>query len=441
MTTRRDLAPRPRGDPAASAWIPGLRPDPGQPAAERLSPPELVAVAEREIGVSATWWAAQTAQRIVEDVTARLRKNPAPATATGSEREGCEASLLTVLVGLHQGVPSVPRSGSATENVRQSVHRGVAVNTVLNTVWACHALAQDALLTEIEKELTGERLISEVRRLTRAMTGYITSYAGELIREYEEEAALWRGRVPAERLRVFTLLADGADPGGDAEDILGVRLTDAHLVASVWGQAAGHLPGRQRAISAFAQDAGETLQAARTLVLPQEDMTVLWWSWRATPPGDHLDRLRRLARPSWMNLAVGTTERGPEGVRGSHQACLQAARVGRRSKAASFWSYADLRVVALMAADTEAARRFAQAELAGLSGKDAKSAALRETLRVYLRNGASRTVTAKELYIAVNTVSYRVAKAAGLLGRPAGEHSVETLLALELARYFPDFLD
>lgn len=424
-----------------STWIPGLRPDPGQLVPERMSPPELIEMAEREIGVPATWWAAQTAQRIVDDVNARFRESSTPAMVTGSEREGCEASLLTVLVGLHKEIASVPRSGSATENVRQSVHRGVAINTVLNTVWACHAMAQDALLTEAEKVLAGERLISEVRRLTRAMTSYITSYAGELIREYEEEAALWKDRVPAEQLRIFTLLVAGADPGENAEEILGIRLTDVHLVASAWSRAAGHLPDKEAAVAAFARTAGETLGAARTLILPQEDLTVVWWSWRGTPPGDYLSRLRHLARPTWMNLAVGTAERGSPGVRGSHQACLQAARVGQRSEIDSFWPYADLCVVALMAADAAAARRFTRAELAGLSAKDAKAEALRETLRVYLRNGASRTATAKDLYIAVNTVSYRVARASDLLERPASERPVETLLALELARYFPDFLD
>jgi hypothetical protein len=423
-----------------STWIPGLRPDPGQLIPDRMSPPELVEMAEREIGVPATWWAAQTAQRIVDVVAARFRESSTPAMVTGSEREGCEASLLTVLVGLHKEIPSVSRSGSATENVRQSVHRGVAINTVLNTVWACHAMAQDALLAEVEKVLAGERLISEVRRLIRAMTSYITSYAGEVIREYEAEVALWKGRVPAEQLRIFTLLVAGADPGENAEEILGVRLTDVHLVASVWSRAAGHLPDKEGAIATFAYTAGEALGAARTLILPQEDVTEVWWSWRAMPPGDYLDRLRHLARPAWMNLAVGSTERGSHGVLGSHQACLQATRVGKRSEADSFWPYADLRVVALMSADAEAARRFARAELAGLSAKDAKVEALRETLRAYLRNGGSRTATAKDLYIAVNTVSYRVAKAGGLLGRSAGERPVETLLALELAHYFPDFL-
>ncbi|KQW45924.1 hypothetical protein ASC77_18585 [Nocardioides sp. Root1257] len=424
-----------------STWIPGLRPDPDQPVSQRVSPPELVELAKREIGEPATWWASQTAQRIVTEVTTRFRENDSPAMVTGSEREGCEASLLTVLIGLHQGVPSVSRSGSATESVHQSVHRGVAINTVLQTVWACHAMAQDALLAEVEKVVPESRLVDEVRQLNRAMNGYITSYAGELIREYEEELALWKGRVPAEQLRIFTQLVAGVDPGNSAEEILGVRLTDAHLIASVWSRGAGHIPDKDGAVASFAHAAGETLGAVRTLVLPQDDVTEVWWSWKSTPPSDYSDRVRQATRPVWMNVALGVPDRGVRGVRASHRACLQAARVGRDSEVDTFWPFDDVRVVALLSTDPEAARTFTQTELAGLSGSDAKSVTLRETLRAWLQNGGSRTATAERLFIAVNTVSYRVAKAGELLGRPVGDRGVETLLALELAYYFPDFLD
>ncbi|WP_181722671.1 PucR family transcriptional regulator [Nocardia gipuzkoensis] len=423
-----------------STWIPGLRPDPHQPVPERISPPELIEAAEREIGVQATWWAAQTAQRIVDEVTTRFRDSESPAMVTGFEREGCEASLLTVLIGLHKQIPSVSRSGSATESVHQSVHRGVAINTVLQTVWTCHALAQDALLTEVEKVVPEQRLVEEVRQLNRAMNGYITSYAGELIREYEEELALWKGRVQAEQLRIFTQLIAGVDPGENAEEILGVRLTDTHLVASVWSRATGHVPDKDGQIASFAHTAGEALGAARTLVLPQDDVTEVWWSWRSAPPSEYVARLRQLTRPTWMHVAVGTPERGAGGVLSSHQACLQAVRVGRRSEVLSLWPYEELRIVALLSADPEAARRFTRAELTGLSDADAKTVTLRETLRVWLQSGGSRTVTAERLFIALNTVSYRVAKASDLLGRPPGERTVETLLALELAHYFPDFL-
>ncbi len=423
-----------------STWIPGLAPDPDHPVPDALSPPELVETAEREIGIPATRWATQTAQRIVDEVTARFRESSEPVLVTGSEREGCEASLLTVLVALHKQIPSVSRSGSATDSVHQSVHRGVAINTVLKTVWACHAMAQDALLAEVERMVPEARLVEEVRRLNRAMNSYITSYAGELIREYEEEVALWKGRAPAEQLRIFNLIVAGVDPGENAEEILGVRLTDVHLIATVWSRAAGRVPDKDATIATFAHTAGDALGAVRTLVLPQDDATELWWSWTGAAPADHVDRLRRLAKPSWMNLAVGTPERGPRGVLGSHRACLQAARVGRSSEVGSFWPYADVRVIAMLSADPEAARTFTRDTLAGLSAPDGKIEALRETLRVYLLNGGSRTATAKHLYIAVNTVSYRVAKAGDMLGRPAAEHAVETLLALELARYYPDFL-
>ncbi len=423
-----------------STWIPGLRPDPDRPVPERASPPDTIGSAEREIGAPATLWAAQTAHRIVDEVTKKFRANSVPAMVTGSEREGCEASLLTVLVGLHKGVPSVPRPGAATENVHQSVRRGVAVHTVLQTVWACHGMVQDALLAVVENAVPQNRLVDEVRRLNTAMNSYITSYAGEIIREYEDEAALWRGRVPAEQLRIFRSLVAGGAPEGNAEEILGVRLTDFHLIGSVGKRAPGHVPEKDSMIATFADTAGDVLGAARTLILPQEDITEIWWSFRSPPPLDHSQRLRALARPSWMNVAIGSPGRGPNGILVSHRACLKAGQVGKHSAVESFWSYADVRVIALMSTDRDAAQMFTRDELAGLTAPDAKVATLRETLRLFLRNGGSRTVTAEHLHIAANTVSYRVARAGELLGRSAGERPVDTLLALDLGHYFPDFL-
>ena len=98
-------------------------------------------------------------------------------------------------------------------------------------------------------------------------------------------------------------------------------------------------------------------------------------------------------------------------------------------------------MVALLASDEQAARRFVRDELRGMTTGDAKSADLRETLRLFLRAGNSRLIAARELNLAANTVAYRVARASELLGRPAVERPTETILALELAEHFPDYLD
>jgi hypothetical protein len=52
---------------------------------------------------------------------------------------------------------------------------------------------------------------------------------------------------------------------------------------------------------------------------------------------------------------------------------------------------------------------------------------LRNTLRCFLKSGNSRLAAARELRLAPNTVAYRVARAAELLGRPAAERPTETL--------------
>ncbi|MET1155062.1 helix-turn-helix domain-containing protein, partial [Arthrobacter sp.] len=47
---------------------------------------------------------------------------------------------------------------------------------------------------------------------------------------------------------------------------------------------------------------------------------------------------------------------------------------------------------------------------------------------------------AQALHLATNTVAYRVKRAADLLGRPANENPVTTLVALELAHAFPHLM-
>ncbi|WP_241004450.1 helix-turn-helix domain-containing protein [Conexibacter sp. SYSU D00693] len=55
-----------------------------------------------------------------------------------------------------------------------------------------------------------------------------------------------------------------------------------------------------------------------------------------------------------------------------------------------------------------------------------------ETLRVYLEEGSSHAAAARRLGVHTNTISYRVQKAAGLLGRPVDSRRLETSAALML---------
>jgi DNA-binding PucR family transcriptional regulator len=63
-----------------------------------------------------------------------------------------------------------------------------------------------------------------------------------------------------------------------------------------------------------------------------------------------------------------------------------------------------------------------------------KTAEIRETLRLYLAHGRSRALAAEELFVAPNTVAYRVKRAEELMGRPLPQDHLPVRLALEISR-------
>ncbi|MEC3853897.1 PucR family transcriptional regulator [Paenarthrobacter ureafaciens] len=423
-------------------WLEGLRPRESEHGHAPASAPQVIAQARGQIGESATAWAAEAAAEIVERVGEEFSMAGAPGMITGSERESCEACLLTTLIGLHSGTPAaeITAPESAQKNVRLSVRQGVPIGTVLRTVWACHTRVQDALLSVLEREVGPCRLVTEVRDLNAALFSYVSSYVRDLMAGYEDELSLWHGRLPAERLRIMTALLEGGDPPVDAEQVLGLRLGKHHLIGVAWPSTSGHLPDRETALNRYGATTGRLLGADGTLTLQHEGTTRFWWTFSSKPPGNVASIVHDAPRPPWMKLALGTVRPGLAGLRGSYFDSLQAAAIGRLASDGTFWSYEETGLLALLIADREAAGRFVRTELAGLLGQDPKTADIRETLRHYLLSGSSRVAAAQALHLATNTVAYRVKRAAQQLDRPAGERTMQTLMALELVHIFPQLL-
>lgn len=94
-------------------------------------------------------------------------------------------------------------------------------------------------------------------------------------------------------------------------------------------------------------------------------------------------------------------------------------------------------MAALLCADPERARRVAADRLGRLASRDESTARLRETVRTYLASGRSVTRTAQALHVHQKTVSYRLSKAADLLGRPVTEATgeLEAALLIDITLY------
>ena len=93
-------------------------------------------------------------------------------------------------------------------------------------------------------------------------------------------------------------------------------------------------------------------------------------------------------------------------------------------------AFADIRPIALMAADLDAVRAWVLDTLGELAVDDEPRERLRTTLRVFLSTGGSYTATAERLTMHKNTVHYRVNRAEEIRGRPVGDDRLGVELAL-----------
>jgi sugar diacid utilization regulator len=145
-------------------------------------------------------------------------------------------------------------------------------------------------------------------------------------------------------------------------------------------------------------------------------------------------------RPRRTALALGPVGAGVCGLQQSVLGARQTRAVATRRGVADVFAYEDVALLALLLADEESAGRFVRGVLAGLTGRDSRSAAVRDTLAAYLRHGRGRTAAAQELRLAANTVAYRVKQAEDALSRTATERALDTMVALELVSEVPDLL-
>jgi DNA-binding PucR family transcriptional regulator len=96
-------------------------------------------------------------------------------------------------------------------------------------------------------------------------------------------------------------------------------------------------------------------------------------------------------------------------------------------------SYAEVALAALASADPDHAREFVDTELAELAGEGEATRRIAATVRVYLEEGRSRARTARRLGVHTNTIAYRLARAAELLGHGLEDRAVEVQVALAIA--------
>jgi DNA-binding PucR family transcriptional regulator len=95
-----------------------------------------------------------------------------------------------------------------------------------------------------------------------------------------------------------------------------------------------------------------------------------------------------------------------------------------------------LSAAALLGGDIDDTREWVTDVLGNLAADNENDARPRETLRVFLRCGASHKLAARELDLHLNTVKYRVNRAVVRRGRPITSDRLDVEMALLATQWF-----
>lgn len=424
-------------------WMVGLRPSEGSRSLVPCSAPATVAVAEAELGHAPVLWATEVAARATDKVLEQITGLDRLRAPREQLRAVCESCVLTVLRGLRQDLPAtrimVPIEQMT--GVRDLVRLEIPLDRLVRMMWTSHVQTYEALLEALEQTVEQDQWASTTRRVTDLTFAYLDALTESATSEYEAERQRWLGSVVAVRRRMIDeILAGHPVHATQAEDVLGVRLRHQHCAVVLWAvddnttQSPTALDRLRRVATSMAQ----TLSAPNLLMVPGDESALwAWLSWKEAPPHDAVALMNEVLPPD-LRAAVGSLGHGREGFRRSHLRAREAENLARAGAEGHVFDYAELSVVSLLSARREQARWFVEDHLGALAGTDPKAAELRETLRLYLAFGRSRTAAAQRLHVAPTTVAYRVKRAEEVLGRELGDDELDLRLALELTGRLPD---
>ena len=321
------------------------------------------------------------------------------------------------------------------ESIRRRALQGVGMDAMLRAFRiAVRVVWQETLELPVDPELIGP-LSTRMLEFTELMTTAVE-------RAYAVEALRASGEPELSRSALFEAILSDQNREQYHQ---AARLSAPHCVVVV------EVPPDA---SAFSLD-----DLAAALV---REARAAYWTTRlrsvvaacpVDPAGGRDALLRRLARFTNagrpLAVAVGAIAEGPEEIRQSYLEALEAMRVGSRLSAhdaepgraavGRVHDCQELAPLAVLVADPERARRFAQGCLEPL-GRLAERGWVLPTLSAYLRCQGKLKEVAADLAVHPNTVRYRLNELRSFLDAHAadGDRSAALLLAVRVHEYLAE---
>lgn len=428
------VAVRPAGD-RGPGWLLELAPGEGA-TAEPLSDAPTRTLAATELGAAPVAWAVATAARAADHILEHIPAFGGDAAAEQLLRRAVESTTIAVLRAFLHGDPETLWPAAEPADATASyVRRSISLDSVLRAIHLCQETITASILAEIDRR---GRPVTDAQDANELLFRCFDRFGANIAARYSLEAERWSQSTATVRAELIDRVLSGAAVDGEQiSAALGYRLDGRHVACVVWLDPSYAQAGAQDELDAALDDLDRRLGRPRSLRRWAELSTA--HVWYEDPDGSVHRALRGLDESPLparrAQVAVGGPGGGIAGFRGSHARALSAARVAGYAGARAAWvtDYADVELVALIAADLDMARSFVRRMLGPLAADDPRAAELRETLEVYLDVQRSITRAARRLHTHRNTVVYRIKKIEEVCGADRlTDHALELAVTLRV---------
>ncbi|HVW40628.1 MAG TPA: helix-turn-helix domain-containing protein [Amycolatopsis sp.] len=416
-------------------WVRELRPD-GPMQVEPVCEHDTIERAVAQVGEGAVDWAVQTGHRMA---LRAIRLEPQFGWSDGAVRTlrlGTEAAAIWTLVGIDAGALRKPEIPAETQPmVREYVHRRISLERIWASIRLGHSWFGEYYMSACRELVPREEQPEQLELVSRVLFEFVNSFSAGVGEAYHEEEERWVTSAAAARDETVQAILAGEeiDPLA-ASHQLRYDLAHQHHIGLIFCQE-GTDAADTTALHRLAGTVLTALGATSTLIMPVGRTEL--WAWGAAPkPFSDWESAAADVDLNGVRAVAGTPGRGVDGFRRTHAEAQEAARVVLLTGPAAegVISYPSVSLLALLTADPGLARAFLHTELDRLATDDPATATLRTTLLAFLEHRRSPQSTASALFVAKNTVVYRVKRAEELLGRSIDVRQPELWTALLLAR-------
>ncbi len=362
-----------------------------------------------------------------------------------------EGNVDTVFHALRYEIPidRIEPPTTALEYARRMAQQGVPMHPLVRAYRLGHEMVLKFARDEInDAELDPRMSLAVFERITAVTFRYVDWISQEVVTEYECERERWlEHRNSVRALRVREVLGALIDVDLDAiTSAISYPMRRIHLGLVLWLPEETPQGDELVRLEKFFRELTESLETQESSLFVAADR-VSGWGWvplhEAAVPKAITD-IRRFAakHQNPPSLALGSPQPGVEGFRRSHieAQCVRDVVLASGAGAPSVTAIDDpgLAAATLLAGQLEEARLWVRKVLGPLASHTENDARMRETLRVFLRNGASYKAAADELHLHSNSVKYRVQRAVERRGRAIGDDRLDIELALLVCQWFGD---